>query len=152
MKKKLYHSKITLLVAIISTITGIGLGAFFHKETIVVREGTADTPAAMSSVNLMIDDGTGKVRTWNTVSWHETMSTIDLLEMVHGAKEITLFTGSNKESGDFVSSIDGIANDTSANLRWQYWVNNIYEPRTASRYFLKPGDIVLWKYTVEQEK
>lgn len=133
-------------------LIGIGLGAFFHKETIVVREGTADTPAAMRSVNLMIDDGVGGVRTWNTVSWHETMSVIDLLRMVDGAKEITLLVGTNKEKIDVVSSIDGLANDDVAGLRWQFWVNNTYEPREASRYFLKPGDIVQWKYMKEQAK
>ena len=133
-------------------LLGIGLGAFFHKETIVVREGVADTPAAMSSVNLMVDDGNGVVKTWNTVSWHETMSVINLLEMVGGANEITLMTTVDKERGVLVASIDGVATDETLGTRWQYWVNNVYEPREPSRYFLKPGDIVQWKYVVEQQK
>jgi hypothetical protein len=37
-------------------------------------------------------------------------------------------------------------------MRWQYWINNTYEPRIASKYFLKPGDIVEWKYVKEQMK
>ena len=54
-------------ILIFGMLIGALLGASFHKETVVVREGTADTPAAQSSVNLMIDYGNGTIKTWNTV-------------------------------------------------------------------------------------
>lgn len=137
---------------VLGLIIGGGLGAFFHKETIVVRPNVADSPAALSSVNLMIDYGNGTVTTWNTISWHEAMSILSLVETVTAAEAIPLLTRETKEGHHAVDSINGFTNDAAANTRWQYWVNNTYEPRVASKYYLKPGDIVVWKYVVEQHK
>jgi hypothetical protein len=137
---------------VIGLLIGGGLGASLHKETIIVRQGTADTPAALTSVNLMIDYGTGTIRTWNTVTWHEAMSVLNLTETVTGAEAIPMQTKANKDGLLTVSSINALENDAKTNMRWQYWVNNTYEPRIASKYFLKPGDIVEWKYVMEQPK
>ena len=139
-------------IALVSLVLGATLGATFHKETVVVREGTANTPAAMTSVNLMIDYGNGTVKTWNTVSWHEAMSVLDLMKTVAGANAITLLTKDTGSNLSTVQSIDGITNESKTSMRWQYWVNNNYEPRIASKYYLKPGDLVVWKYVKEQAK
>lgn len=141
-----------VVIALVSLVVGGALGASMHKETIVVREGVADTPAALSSVNLMLDSGSGTVRTWNTITWHEAMSVEGLLETVTAAEHIPLITKDNGSKNISVESIDGVANDATRGLRWQYWVNNTYEPKIGSKYFLKPGDIVVWKYTKEQPK
>lgn len=152
MKSLLRSNHRTIIALVVGVFIGALLGASFLKETVVVREGTADTPAAMSSVDLMIDYGNGTVKTWNTVSWHEAMSIVNLLETVAGAKGITLLTKDGGDKNITVTTIDGIANDAEKNMRWQYWINNTYEPRIASKYFLKPGDIVLWKMVPEQPK
>jgi hypothetical protein len=152
MKSLQPHAHPLLFVAALALLLGMGIGAAMHKETIVVREGVADTPAALSSVNLMIDYGTGTIRTWNTVSWHEAMSTVGLLETVAGAKNIVLQTKDNGDKNISVRSIDGVGDESNGAMRWQYWVNNTYEPKIASKYFLKPGDIVVWKYAKEQPK
>ena len=149
--KKQHFDKQALSIALVALVIGITLGAVFHKETIIVREGTANTPAAMTSVNLMIDYGNGTIKTWNTVSWHEAMSIQNLLETIAGAKGI-VFLSKDISGKSTVESIDGIANDSKTNMRWQYWVNNNYEPRIASKYYLKPGDMVMWKYVKEQNK
>lgn len=137
---------------VLGLVIGGALGAMLHKETIIVRPNVADTPAALTSVNLMIDYGNGTVKTWNTVTWHEAMSIMNLLETVAGAEEITLLTKDDGDKNITITTIDGVANDSEKNLRWQYWINNTYEPRVASKYYLKPGDIVVWKYVVEQNK
>jgi hypothetical protein len=130
-------------VALFSLLAGLALGATFHKETVVVREGTADSPAAMSSVNLMLDDGE-VVRTWNTVSWREAFSVLDLLYMVSDAEAFPITVeGTDPKLARLVSVGRIEENETH---RWQYWVNNVHEPREADRYFLKPGDIVVWKF------
>jgi len=140
-----------IITLIVGLIIGIVLGATFHKETVVVREGTADTPAALSSVNLMIDYGNGSVRTWNTVSWHEAMSVLDLMNLVAGTKNITMVTSPAGGTATGILSIDGIENDPKAGTRWQFWVDNVYEPKTANKYYLKPGDIIVWKFAPEQK-
>jgi hypothetical protein len=145
-------SRQNFVIALVCFMLGGTLGAMLHKETIVVRPNVANTPAALTSVDLMVDDGTSTIKTWNTVSWHETMSVLGLLETVSDAKAITLLTKDTGNGNIAVESINGIANDKKTGMRWQYWVNNTYEPRIASLYYLKPGDIVSWKYTKEQPK
>ena len=133
MKKRPPFDKQAMSIALVSLVIGATLGATFHKETVVVREGTANTPAAMTSVNLMIDYGNGTIKTWNTVSWHEAMSVLDLMKTVAAANAITLLTKDNSSGLSTVQSIDGIANESKTSERWQYWVNNNYEPRIASK-------------------
>ncbi len=152
MKKRPPFDRQAMSIALVSLVLGAALGATFHKETVVVREGTANTPAAMTSVNLMIDYGNGTIKTWNTVSWHEAMSVLDLMKTVAGANAITLLTKDSGSGLSTVESVDGISNEGKSSMRWQYWVNNNYEPRIASKYYLKPGDLVVWKYTKEQPK
>jgi hypothetical protein len=112
-----------------------------------VREGTADTPAALTSVNLMIDDGHGNVKTWNTVSWHEAMSVMDLLDLVASTGNITYTTSADRTK---VVSVNGVSTTGTSTERWQFWVNNTYEPKIPNKYYLKPGDIVLWKFVTVQ--
>jgi len=146
----LFRYRMLLGGVCIALALGIFIGATFFEKTVVVRGGTPDTPAAMSSVNLMIDYGNGTIRTWNTVSWHEAMSVMDLVGMIASAKEIALLTKDTGNKATTIESIDTIRNDGAAHMRWQYWINNTYEPRVAGKYYLKPGDIVLWKYVKDQ--
>lgn len=136
-----------IVIFVIGLVVGALLGGTFHKETIVVREGTADTPAALTSVNLMIDDGHGSVKTWNTVSWHEAMSVMDLMDLVASTGNITYTTSADRTK---VVSVNSISTSGSSTERWQYWVNNTYEPKIPNKYYLKPGDIILWKFVAPQ--
>lgn len=142
----------TVGLALISALIGGAIGATLHKETVVVRESTPNTPAAMSSINLMVDFGNGEVRTWNTVSWHEAMSVLNTLETIAMNNGLVLNTDDKGDNNVTVTSINGVANDKATNMRWQYWINNTYEPRIASKYYIKPSDIIVWKYVVEQPK
>jgi hypothetical protein len=145
----LKHSlkKERIAIFVVGLIAGALLGGTFHKETIIVREGTADTPAALTSVNLMIDDGHGNVKTWNTVSWHEAMSVMDLLDLVASTGNITYTTSADRTK---VVSVNGVSTTGTSTERWQFWVNNTYEPKIPNKYYLKPGDIVLWKFVTVQ--
>lgn len=146
------YARYSIGTALIALVIGVLLGASFHKETVVVREGTANTPAAMTSVNLMVDYGDGRVRTWNTVSWHEAMSVMNLLETVTSAENITLTPLVTDGKNAAPEAVDAITNDPKLKMRWQYWINNTYEPRVANKYFLKPGDMVVWKFVKEQKE
>lgn len=135
-----------IIIFAVGMTIGAALWAHYHQP-VIVREGTADTPAALTSVNLMIDDGHGSVHTWNTISWHEAMSIMDLLDFVAGTKNIT-FTANKDRTR--VESIDGVLAKGTSTERWQYWINNTYEPKTPNKYYLKPGDIILWKFANDQ--
>lgn len=141
------HRAIPLVSGMIITlILGYALGATIHQKKVIVREGTPDNPAAVSSVNLMIDYGNGIVRAWNTVSWRESMSVLDLVQTVGQAEGIDVAT-EELDGKKRIRSIDGIAN--TAGSRWKYWINNTYEPRIASKSYLRPGDLVIYVYAKE---
>ena len=48
--------------------------------------------------------------------------------------------------------VNGVATAGTTTERWQFWVNNTYEPKIPNKYYLKPGDIVLWKFVQDQAK
>lgn len=152
MNESAFTLKHILIIALLMLLVGVGIGSTFFKKTVVVRTGTADTPAAMTSVNLMVDFGSGTIKTWNTISWHEAMSVMNLMEFVASTQNITLTSGTAADGNPTVLGIDGLENNTAKHMRWQYWVNNNYESIASSKYFLKPGDIVVWKYATEQAK
>ncbi len=123
---------------------GFGAGWFTRPETIIVKQGTANTPAALSSVQLMVVFDSAKVRTWNTVDWHETMTPLELLQKVAGNERMTLTTGKDAQGGTTVDSLEADANTELA--FWNYYVNNAHPPRPPDKYSLRPGDVVVWVY------
>jgi len=143
-----FNRAVIIVIFLIAFGGGYLLGTYVNKGK-VVRPGTPENPAAESSVNLMIDYGNGIVRNWNTVSWKESMSVMDLLETVSGVGAISI----EKEivdGNERVSTIDGIKNDAEDGRRWQYWRNNTYEPRIMSKSYLAPGDLIIVIYAKEQ--
>ncbi len=139
----------TSVIAIIFLVLGVVLGHMFWPTTIVVRPQTAANPAAESSVNLMIVYPDGVVRSWSTVSWNEAMSVMHLTQKVASVEGFSLTEDVHTEKERTVASMNNVANDPTTQSRWQYWVNNTKEPTIASKYFLKPGDIVVWVYGKE---
>jgi hypothetical protein len=136
---------------IVGIVIGVPVGAYlWPSKEIVVREGTPDNPAAISSVNLMVNYGNGTIKTWNTITHHESMSVLDLLQKVHAANNIVLTTGPDESGAIKVRSIDEISEDPDKGLGWHYWVNNTREPRIAGKYYLKPGDIVVWALSMDE--
>ena len=52
--------------------------------------------------------------------------------------------------GALVESVNDFSSDVKGNRFWHYWVNNIYADISASNYILESGDIIEWKYTLNQ--
>mgnify|MGYP001011367720 CR=1 FL=1 len=145
MQKLFAHDRIVIFA--LGLLLGGALGYLLRPEPPAARIGTADTPAALTSVNIMIDDGHGSVRTWNTVEWHEAMSVMDLLELLATTRNITYEPAKDRAR---VVAIDDVRTSGTSTERWRYWVNNTYEPALPNKYYLKPGDIVLWKFVRDQ--
>jgi hypothetical protein len=131
-------------------VFGIGFlaGKFLFPERIIVRESTAKNEAAETSVNLMLSYGNGIMRTWNTVTIAESTSVLDLLDQVSATGAINIGREKN-DKGMHIVSIDAVTNDGNEGKRWKYWVNNVEEPRSIDKYYLKPGDIVVVAYAKE---
>lgn len=45
----------------------------------------------------------------------------------------------------YVTSISGVAENATANLYWQYWVNGKLGGSAANKYILSDGDSIEWK-------
>jgi hypothetical protein len=73
------------------------------------------------------------------------MSVQDLLGSLVSARAIELQTDV-VDGIETVRGIDGVENDSASGRVWRWWVNNTEIPRPAAKYYLKPGDIVLWRY------
>lgn len=131
------YNIVTFLVGV---SLGGGLGYVLSSDTVVVRQGTPNTPAAITSVNLMIVDG-DDVKTWNTVDWHETMTPLELLQKVGGASGFSIKVDKDATGAPIVTSVGTGKED---GIPWRYFVNNTEPPRPADGYSLKPGDIVVW--------
>ncbi|SFB55729.1 Prenyltransferase and squalene oxidase repeat-containing protein [Cohnella sp. OV330] len=74
-------------------------------------------------------------------------------DTAYSALERTL-SGKVMSSGSgetlYVSSIDGLSElDLGPKSGWMYEVNGAYPPGSASIYRLKPGDAVVWRYTLD---
>jgi hypothetical protein len=134
----------TIVTFLVGVSLGGGLGYVLSSDTVIVRKETPDTPAALSSVNLMIVSDK-EVKTWNTVSWNETMTPLSLLEKVSGVGEISFQKNVGKDGATQVFTINEVSND-DAGRRWRIFVNNVEPARAPDKYSLKPGDMVVWAF------
>jgi hypothetical protein len=72
---------------------------------------------------------------------------MDLLELLATTRNITYEPAKDRAR---VVAIDDVRTSGTSTERWRYWVNNTYEPALPNKYYLKPGDIVLWKFVRDQ--
>lgn len=50
-----------------------------------------------------------------------------------------------REPSGFITSINGVSQDTSQGLYWIYYVNGELGMVGASQYMIKDGDVITWK-------
>jgi hypothetical protein len=53
-------------------------------------------------------------------------------------------------SSVFVTSINGVQNNASANRFWQYYVNGVFGPVASNLYHLGNNSVVEWRYEASQ--
>jgi hypothetical protein len=66
-------------------------------------------------------------------------------------KSVTVASKNYKDLGVMIESINDFKNGASGRY-WQYWVNNQYASVAADKYLVKPGDVIMWKFTSSQFK
>jgi len=104
------------------------------------------------NVSIMIDDGMS-ISTMSDVPMIATSTVFDVLRIVSEDKSIDLkYKDYGGELGMFIETIDGLPEEGSKDMWWQYWVNNEYGVIGASNMTVSAGDIILWKLTGNQQE
>jgi len=97
-------------------------------------------------VNLMLDFGDGKVKTFNNVEIAKEGTVFDLLKTAAAENSLALdFKDYGGDLGVMIKSIDGAGADATSGKYWQYWLNNSYAKVGAAAQKLAAGDLVEWK-------
>jgi Domain of unknown function (DUF4430) len=109
------------------------------------RENVAAAPNA-TSVQLTINFGDGRAPMSAESRWQEGMTVADLLNS--DPRISVASTGSG--AGEFLNSLNGVANEGVNGRNWTYRVNGKHADRSYAVYELRPGDRVLWMFAAQQ--
>ncbi len=144
---------LVILAAVILYSAGVLTGAGVVKERVKldqVEKAAAPVEQAQGA-SVLIDTGADlfgfpniQVNDGNTV-W----SVLERLSQ----QQVDLGVESEQyqDMGRLVKSIKGFANGTDGQY-WQYWLNNKYADLAADKKPVKPGDVIMWKFTKAQFK
>jgi len=107
--------------------------------------GSAEAVRA-STLSVIGDAERGTVLAPTAVAWQDGDTPYSVLERALPGKVRASGSGETL----YVSSIDGLAElDRGSKSGWMYEVNGVYPTGSASLYKLKPGDTVVWRYTLD---
>lgn len=99
-----------------------------------------------STLSVIGDAERGTLLTPTAVAWQDGDTPYSVLERALPGKVRASGSGETL----YVSSIDGLAElDRGPKSGWMYEVNGVYPTGSASLYKLKPGDAVVWRYTLD---
>lgn len=108
------------------------------------NQNVITTPGQKIRVDLYVDNGNGKITSYDDTEINEGDTAYSVLFMKMKETGTQVLT-KNYEFGMMVESVNGIA--ASASHFWSYSVNGQPGTVAADKYLLKEGDAVEWKYT-----
>ena len=104
-------------------------------------------PAARPSgqtVALTIDFGNGAKREFSALPWHNGMTVTDLMDAAHHFRPPITYTQKGIGAQAFLTSLEGVAHQTSQGNFWFYEINGKRGIRSFGIQPLLSGDRVLW--------
>lgn len=147
---KYYLSKMKWLLIAVSIISAGFLFTWFNLLGNINPVNNAEdqsisiTPGQKIKVDLYIDNGSGKVTSYDDTEINEGDTSYSVLFKKMNETGTPVLT-KNYDFGMMVESINGIA--ASDSHFWSYSVNGQPGTVAADKYLLKEGDAVEWKYT-----
>ena len=143
-----------LFAKIIIIVTIFFAGFYIGQQALAPSNGSSLVGQENSEqilVSLMLDFGNGEVQTYNDVSVDIGSTMFELLQQVTSENDLEFdYKDYGGDLGALVESVNDFSSDVKGNRFWHYWVNNIYADIGASNYILESGDIIEWKYTLNQ--
>ena len=140
--------KKTAVLLVIILIPVISLALVYSYSTYTGGSGGYGTPGACFNVSVIIeygkDYGDGVNQTFAGLNFRQGATAFDAL-LVNSSVEY-------KYSGSLVlvTAINGVHNNASANLFWQYYVNGVFGPVASNLYHLGNNSVVEWRYQSSQ--
>jgi hypothetical protein len=126
-------------------------GGVLYQEKQQKKSIAVSTQTEIPAVDLMLDFGDGKIKTYNNIAIAAGTTVFSVIEKISKENGLDLsakYYGSGM--GAFFEGIDGYTNDYSSDKYWQFWVDNEYAKIGAGSYALRGGEVVEWKYVKEQ--
>jgi hypothetical protein len=133
-----------LLVVILVPLTGLVVAYSYYTQL----GGAYGTVGSCYNVTVVIeygkDYGHGVNQTFTGLNFPGGTTVFDAL--------LNVTTVEYQYSGSLVlvTSINGVHNNVSANLFWQYYVNDVFGPVASNIYHLGNNSLVEWRYQSSQ--
>ncbi|MBI2636732.1 MAG: DUF4430 domain-containing protein [Parcubacteria group bacterium] len=133
-----------LILGALFLIAGFLLGLGFRDQSTTSQSGQSVQTERPTSI--MIDTG-AELLGFSELSVTEGDTVWSLLERTAGASgELSVTATDYEDLGVLIESINGYQNGSDTKY-WQYWVNNTYAEVAADAYVVRPGDVIMWKFT-----
>jgi hypothetical protein len=139
------QKKVAALLAII-LIPVISLAVVYSYSMNLNGSGNIGTPCFNVTVNVEYgrDFGHGVNQTFAGLNFPQGATAFGALVNVTSVEY--QYTGSLV----LVTAINGVYNNASANLFWQYYVNGVFGPVASNLYHLGNNSVVEWRYQSSQ--
>ena len=134
----------------VACIVVLAIGLFFGY---IWGQGSGVAPAPISSTvngqlsaaSIMLDYGDGRVKVYGDLPVESGMSVMTLTEQLTAREKLEFQAKDYGELGMLIEQIGDKKNGDEGKY-WQYWVNNVSIPRSASVEPIKAGDVIEWKF------
>jgi len=111
-----------------------------------------DPPAPPAPVvRVVVDYGDGVEVHFKNIPWRSGMTGRDAMNEAAGRRRgIKFETRSFGDQGELLQQIDDLRNESGSKGRdWLLWVNGEFAKMSFSKYELRPGDELCWRFTDE---
>jgi hypothetical protein len=133
-----------LLVIILVPVTGLVVAYSYYTQL----GGTFGNVGSCYNLTVVIeygkDYGHGANQTFTGLNFPSGITVFDAL--------LNVTTVEYQYSGSLVlvTAVNGVHNNASANLFWQYYVNGVFGPVASNIYHLGNSSVVEWRYQASQ--
>ncbi|MBI2050390.1 MAG: DUF4430 domain-containing protein [Parcubacteria group bacterium] len=133
-----------LVLGILFLVAGFLLGLGFDGQSATGERG--EYAQTEQPTSIMIDTGS-ELLGFSDRSVAEGDTVWSLLERTAAASgELSVAATDYGDLGILIGNINGYENGADKKY-WQYWVNNKYAEVAADAYAVRPGDVIMWKFT-----
>ena len=127
-----------------------------------IREGPLDaavrpdgnwTPSPRpegETFSLTVDFGNGVEKRFKALPWSESLTVLEGLQAAAEFQPGVTFAYRDTGEDAFVTAIDGLSNAGAEGGNWIYEINGEKAMRSAGVQTLRPGDALLWRYSVPE--
>ncbi|MBI1961147.1 MAG: DUF4430 domain-containing protein [Parcubacteria group bacterium] len=133
-----------LVLGILFLVAGFLLGLGFRDQSTTSQSGQSVQTERPASI--MIDTG-AELLGFSELALAEGDTVWSVLERTAAAREeLSVSSTDYGDLGILIERINSYENGADKKY-WQYWVNNEYAEVAADAYAVRPGDVIMWKFT-----